>query len=185
MGNLYNHAENSFSSHCYLTWVDVDHKLDDFEKTDIPDEVREALKFAFDNEWQVWAFLWEFVLTEVLDGTVEYLVHSVTPQESVGVITCTEKHGCGERWVEEECERAFVAWTGLEALDADISVTDGRYGLFNMVLSHLSVVKVFLEIKVSWTFVDALFSDPPFKHNPESPWLFFSSTAFSTEKKVV
>ena len=149
--------------------MDVDHMLDDFDRRDIPDEVRELFKFFLENVWQVWATLSRCVVTKVLDGIAESLVDTVASLASVGFITFTEKIGCGKRGPEEECWITPVL-TILGTINWDFSFSDDKFSGFNGKSIHFLIVGVLIEFNMSWGF-DVLGS-VLFKHNPESPWLF-------------
>ena len=95
-----------FYDYPLLTCVEVDHKLDDRDATDIPDDVNEVVKCLFDCWlWQLrLLFLLSFLQKpeKVLCDVLETLVDTVLMLELVALITFIEQIGTGDTTPDEE-----------------------------------------------------------------------------------
>ena len=95
-----------FYDYPLLTCVEVDHKLEDRDATDTPDDVNDVVNCLFDS-W-LWQFRLLFLLSflqkldKVLCEVLETLVATVLILELVALITFIEQIGTGDTTPDEE-----------------------------------------------------------------------------------
>ena len=150
-----------------LTCVEVDHKLEDRDATDIPDDVNDVVNCLFDSWlWQFWLlFLLSFLqkLDKVLCEVLETLVATVLILELVALITFIEQIGTGDTTLDEEfiVFAMEVLWSLLLIISGGITHTDGTF--------------TFLCCKFDDELLPCLVCIwlPWFKHSPESLWQVF------------
>ena len=161
-----------------LTCVDVDHKLDDLDATDIPDDVSEVVNFLVnEGVWQWWLFILLSLLQkpdEVQCDISETLVATVLILELVAFITFIEQIGTGDTAPDEEC----VVFTIELFFSLEQSFSGG--------ITHTDGILVFLLRK----FVDKLLNCLVFivlswfKHSPESLLQVFMISSLFLNAKI-
>ena len=143
--------------------------LDDFDATDIPDDVRDVVKFLVDGPlWQFCRFcvlLFLMKPDEVLNEVLDWLVEIELILEFVALITFIEHIGTGK--TASDVNFILSSWTVLYKLQlsfsGDITQTDGIILLFKSKFGDVSHIFWASERKVwiGWLW---------FKHSPESLW---------------
>ena len=164
------------------TWVDVDQRLDEFDSSDIPDDVSDVSNCLLSAGLAYVLLIIGWWRTfETISGDDKRFSFGIVAKSELGFsfITLAAILVEGFKWKSRECWEVLVLWLPLQSSVGELMLNEGKWYLFVNTLSLFLVNERSFLFILFVSFFIAPEQDSRLKDNPESLWqqLSLGSTA--------